>query len=51
MTKNKNENNKDGLGILDLMHLAKHYPVRYWFTVLAIELGCFSLAKKILDIK
>ena len=51
MTKNKNGNNRDGLGIMDLMYLARYYPVRYWITTLAIQLGYIRLAKKILDIK
>lgn len=46
MIRNKNGNNKNGLGIMDLMYLAKNHPTRYWFTILAIQ-----LAKKILDIK
>jgi len=48
MTKNKHGNNKDGLGIMDLMCLG---PIRYWFTILAIRRGWIKLAKRILDVK
>ena len=51
MTKNKNGNNRDGLGIMDLMYLAKNHPVKYWFTILAIHVGLIGLAKRILDVK
>ena len=51
MTKNKNGNNKNGLGIMDLMYLAKNYPIRYRFTIMAIQCGYLKLATKILDVK
>ena len=51
MVKNKNGNNKNGMGIMDLMCLAKNHPAIYWFTTMAIQMGYIRLAKKILDIK
>lgn len=51
MTKNKNGNNKDGMGIMDLMCLAKNHPARYWFTIMVIQLGWVRLVKRILDIR
>lgn len=51
MVKNKNGNDKNGLGFMDLMCLAKNHPAIYWFTILAIQRGWVRLAKRILDIK
>lgn len=48
MTKNRRGNNKNGLGIIDLMTLP---PALYKFTLLLIQLGLDTLARKILDIK
>ena len=51
MTKNKNGNNKFGTGYADLMYLALYHPIKYRFTILAIQRGYLKLAMRILDVK
>ena len=51
MTRNKYGNNKDGLGIMDLMYLAEHHPIKYWVVCCAVNIGLIRLAKRMLDVK
>lgn len=35
---------------MDLINLSKNYPMRYQFAMWAINIGFYSLAKRLLDI-
>lgn len=48
---NRNGNNKNGLGIIDLYQLSNRSRPLYFFTLWLINHNFIGLAKKILDIK